>query len=137
MPVFSAQSKKHLATCHPDLQLLFNTVIETHDCTILEGYRDEEAQNKAFAQRKSRLKYPNGKHNKKPSMAVDVISFPVDFNNLRLCIWFGGYVQGVAERLRQEGKISHTIRWGGAWDGVGILNRPGMLQDLVHFEILS
>jgi len=137
MLAFSAQSKKHLATCHPDLQLLFNTVIKTHDCTILEGYRNEEAQNKAYAQGKSKLKYPEGKHNKTPSLAVDVISYPVDFNNLRRCVWFGGYVCGIAEMLYQQGLMKHRLRWGGSWDGIGILNRPGMLDDLVHFELLS
>ena len=49
MPSFGKQSQANLATCHPDLQTLFREVIKYFDCTIIEGFRNEADQNKAFA----------------------------------------------------------------------------------------
>ena len=44
MPKFSEQSKARLATCHPDLQRVFNEVIKHVDCTIIEGVRSINTQ---------------------------------------------------------------------------------------------
>ena len=49
MPKFSKSSLEKLATCHIDLQTLFNEVIKTFDCIVTEGYRNQEDQEKAFA----------------------------------------------------------------------------------------
>ena len=46
MPSFSGRSKEKLASCHPDLQKVFNEVIKHIDCTIIEGHRGEERQNR-------------------------------------------------------------------------------------------
>ncbi len=48
MPMFSTKSKERLATCHPSLILLFEEVVRTTDCTIIEGYRSIDAQKAAF-----------------------------------------------------------------------------------------
>ena len=84
MPKFSQASFSKLATCHIDLQCLFYEVIKYFDCTILEGYRNEVDQDKAFASGHTKLHWPNGKHNRNPSMAVDVTPYPVDFANNKL-----------------------------------------------------
>lgn len=135
MPKFSPESFTKLSTCHIDLQTLFYEVIKNYDCTILEGYRNEADQEAAFSKGNSKLHYPNGNHNHNPSMAVDVSPYPVDFNNSKLAIWFGGYVCGIAQRLKDEGKMTHSIRWGGAWDGMGQLDKAGQLDDADHFEL--
>jgi hypothetical protein len=119
------------------LQSLFYEVIKFYDCTILEGYRDKDAQERAFASGNTTLHYPYGKHNHQPSMAVDVTPYPIDFGNEKLGIWFAGYVLGIAQRLKDEGKISHAIRWGGAWMGLGKLNSTHVLNDIVHFELVE
>ena len=137
MPTFSQESFSKLSTCHSDLQALFYEVIKYYDCTILCGYRDQVDQEKAFAEGNTKLHYPNGNHNHNPSTAVDVISYPIDFNNDKLALWFGGYVLGLAQKLKDEGKMTHSIRWGGMWDGIGKLNTAGMLNDLDHFELLK
>jgi len=135
MPSFSKNSLEHLATCHPDLQTLFNEVIKYFDCTVTEGFRDKAAQDEAYATGHSKVKWPNGKHNHNPSLAADVYPYPIDFNNTKLALWFGGFVQGMAIMLKEQGKITHDIRWGGAWNGLGKLNTSGMLDDTGHFEI--
>ena len=73
MPLFSQTSKARLSTAHPDLQRLFNEVVKHWDCTIVCGHRGKEEQDKAFAEGKSKVKWPNGRHNKLPSLAVDVM----------------------------------------------------------------
>ena len=137
MPKFSQESFSKLSTCHPDLQVLFYEVIKYIDCTILEGYRNQVDQEKAFAKGNTKEHWPNGKHNHQPSSAVDVICDPINFNDDKLGLWFGGYVMGIAQKLKDEGKITHSIRWGGSWDGLGILNTEHMLEDLVHFELID
>jgi peptidoglycan L-alanyl-D-glutamate endopeptidase CwlK len=136
MPRFSNASLSKLATCHIDLQTLFKEVIKTFDCTIVEGHRGEEAQNKAYDEGFSKLRWPHGNHNKNPSQAVDVIPYPINWNDERLHTWFGGYVLGIAQILKSQGKMTHSIRWGGAWNGLGKLNSPSQFNDLVHFELL-
>lgn len=137
MPKFSQESFSKLSTCHADLQTLFYDVIKYFDCTILQGYRNWAEQEKAFAEGDTRLHYPYSKHNTSPSMAVDVIPYPINFHDDKLGLWFGGYVQGIAQKLKEEGKITHSIRWGGSWDGLGKLNTAHMLEDIVHFELVE
>ena len=137
MPKFSQASFSKLVTCHPDLQALFYEVIKYQDCTILEGYRNEVDQEKAFNSGHTTLHWPNSKHNHQPAMAVDVTPYPIDFDNTILAAWFAGYVLATAQKLKDEGKITHGIRWGGSWDGFGKLNRKGMLNDIVHFELVD
>ena len=78
----SARSIERLETCDQRLVAVVNEVVKHFDCTILEGWRSEEDQNEAFRTGKSKLKYPEGKHNKQPSFAVDVAPYPVDWENL-------------------------------------------------------
>ncbi|HHT9109554.1 MAG TPA: M15 family peptidase [Candidatus Brocadiaceae bacterium] len=136
MPVFSSKSKAALSTCHPDLQTIFNHVIRFYDCIVLEGFRNEEDQNKALASGHTKLQWPNGKHNTYPSMAVDAAPFPLDFSNEKQLRVFAGFVLGSSCVMKAHGFIQHDVRWGGAWDGLGRLNKPGMLNDLVHFELV-
>lgn len=137
MPKFSQASFSKLSTCHHDLQVLFFEVIKYFDCTILEGYRNEADQEKAYASGNTKLHFPHGKHNHQPSMAVDAVPYPIKFTDEKLSIWFGGYVMGIAQKLKDEGKMEHSVRWGGSWDGLGDLNGKNMLNDLVHFELVE
>lgn len=135
MPKFSQTSFSKLATCHAELQTLFYEVIKNYDCTIIEGYRNLEDQELAFANGNTKLHYPNGKHNKQPSMAVDATPYPVNFNDNKRLYFFGGYVLGIASRLRDEGKMTYGIRWGGNWDQDQDLGDQ-TFNDLVHFELV-
>lgn len=136
MPRFSRTSLDRLATCHPDLQVLFERVVQHFDCTILEGNRGQAAQDAAFREGKSQLRYPHGKHNGLPSMAVDVAPYPIDWNDLSRFRYFAGYVQGVAEMLRLQGEMEHAVRWGGDWDQDTEL-KDNRFNDLVHFELVE
>lgn len=130
MPKFSNASKARLYTCHDDLQRLFNKVIEEYDCSILEGHRPQELQEEYFRTGKSKVRWPNGKHNSQPSKAVDVAPWPIDWNDTNRFYHFGGYVKGVAQSMGIE------IRWGGDWDGDTDLDDQTFM-DLVHFELVN
>jgi peptidoglycan L-alanyl-D-glutamate endopeptidase CwlK len=136
LPKFSAESFTKLSTCHTDLQVLFYEVIKTFDCEILEGYRNEYDQEKAFNSGNTKLHWPDGKHNHQPSMAVDVSPYPVNWNNHNRFYWFAGYVMGIAQKLREEGKINHFIRYGGDWNSDKIIENESF-KDLVHFELVE
>jgi len=137
---FSDKSLSQLNTCHPDLITLFKEVIKFRDCKILEGYRGKELQDEAYERGTSKLKYPNGKHNGNPSMAVDVTPFlreaplAVSLNDKGRHIYFAGFVMGIADTLYDEKKMTHRVRWGGDWNGDGDIQDG---WDFVHFELIK
>jgi peptidoglycan LD-endopeptidase CwlK len=135
MPKFSEGSIDKLVTCHRDLQTLFMEVIKYFDCTVLEGFRDKDEQNKAFAEGKSKLQWPNGNHNQLPSRAVDVAPFPINWNDRERFYFFAGRVLGIADMLKAQGKMTHSIRYGGDWNSDTQL-KDNKFDDLVHFEIV-
>jgi len=125
---FSERSRQKLDTCHPLLQILFYEVVRHFDCSIIEGHRPMHRQNQLYKEGKSKLPYPNSKHNSHPSHAVDVAPYPIDWDNIRRFYYFGGYVLGWAKAMH------FSIRWGGDWDGDRQIKDQDF-NDLVHFEI--
>ena len=128
MPRFGRTSKTRLAECHPDLQRLFNEVIKTFDCTILCGTRNEEDQNKAFDEGRSKVRFPDGKHNSSPSLAVDVAPWPIDWEDIRRFYLFAGYVRRTAEELGIK------VRGGHDWDGDFNIDDQSF-NDSPHWEL--
>ena len=141
MPKFGKTSTARLATCHPDLQLIFNEVGKTVDCSIFCGYRTKEAQEAAFDKGLSQIHFPNSKHNRFPSMAVDAGPY---FPELKNTDWadamafasFHGYVKRVTDELLKVKAITHSIRWGGDWDSDGRTSDE-TFRDLPHFELVK
>jgi len=152
MATFGATSAQRLLTCHKDLQSLFNSVIEDYDCQILYGYRSPAEQLEAY---KKGREFVNGKwviknkfeivtycdginkksnHNESPSLAVDVMPYPVDWKDKYSVAYFAGKVMERYRALKAEGKITSEIRWGGDWNGN---NRTldERLIDFPHFEV--
>ena len=128
MAKFGSKSRARLATCHEDLQKVFNEVIKTVDCSILEGHRDERTQDKYYKEGKSKVRYPMGRHNSKPSRAVDAVPYPIDWKDRERFHLFGGFVLGVANRM------GITLRWGGDWNGNFRVD-DNNFDDLPHFEL--
>ena len=132
MPSFSQRSKGRLATCVTPLQKVFEEVIKHWDCTILQGVRSKEEQNEYFRTGRSKVQWPNSKHNVlnpgDPSRAVDVAPYPIDWNDLKRFYYFAGFVKGIA--LSQGLKL----RWGGDWDSDTDIKDQNF-NDLPHFEI--
>jgi peptidoglycan L-alanyl-D-glutamate endopeptidase CwlK len=138
MPKFSQTSKNRLLTVHPDLRVLFGHVIQGCDCTIVCGHRDKEDQDRAYAEGKSKLKYPNSKHNKVPSEAVDAAPYEktgIDWSKSQM-LFFAGYVKGIADQLYQSGVISHRIRLGADWNENNDIDDETFI-DACHFELIT
>ena len=134
MPKYSKTSKNKLSTCHPDLQMLFNEVIKYRDCTIIVGYRDEYNQDKCYNEEKSKVEWPNSKHNKLPSEAVDVAPYfstspHIRWHDIETFYHFAGFVLGIAEMMGIK------IRWGGNWDSDDEIDDQ-TFNDLPHFEVI-
>jgi hypothetical protein len=130
MPTFSKSSLDKLKTCDPKLQKLFNEVIKYFDCVIICGYRGKEEQNDAYNRGKSKVQFPNSKHNSLPSKAIDVAPFidgKISWDS-RQCSYFGGLVKGISIMLGID------IIWGGNWSNNNNLN-SNKFNDLVHFQL--
>jgi len=128
MPRYSSTSKKRLSTCDQRLQDVFNEVIKHVDCSILEGHRSKERQNKLYDEKRTKVKYPNGRHNSSPSKAVDVTPYPVDWEDRERQTLFAGFVLGIARGM------GHKLRWGGDWDQVFQV-MDNRFDDFPHFEV--
>lgn len=113
---YSKRSLKNLSECHPLLIALFMEVIKHVDCTIIDGYRTKKEQNDAFNKGYSKLKYPKSKHNKKPSLAADVMPYPIDWDDAMGAEHFAGIVKGIAFAM------GIPITWGGDWRS--FIDRP-------------
>ncbi len=121
MAKFSDHSAEKLAQCHEDLQELFNALIVETDCTIVTGYRNQTDQDKAFADGLSHVKYPNGKHNSKPSFAVDACPSPYNWDTNTPPI------EDFAKAVKKKAdELGICISWGGDWAG---------WKDTDHFEL--
>ena len=128
MARFGRRSKERLVTCEKDLQMLFNEVIKYVDCSVLEGHRNGERQNKLYEEGKTKVRYPNGRHNSSPSRAVDVTPYPVDWKDRERQTLFAGFVLGVANQ------IGINLRWGGDWDQ-DFEVQDNKFDDFPHFEL--
>ena len=130
MPKFGSRSRGRLSSCNPKLRRVFNEVVKEFDCSVLCGHRGEDEQNKAFKEGKSKVKYPNGRHNAKPSNAVDVAPYPIDWSDRERFTLFAGYVLGIARSMGIK------LRWGGDWDG-DFEVKDNNFDDLPHFELIE
>ena len=128
MPYFSKRSKSRLSSCDERLQEVFNEVIKHVDCSILEGHRSKERQNKLYDEGRTKVKYPNGRHNSSPSKAVDVTPYPVDWEDRERQTLFAGFVIGIGRSM------GYNLRWGGDWD-MDFQVMDNRFDDFPHFEI--
>jgi peptidoglycan L-alanyl-D-glutamate endopeptidase CwlK len=142
MPSFGTTSTNRLSTCHKDLQTIFNEVIKSYDCIILEGHRSVERQQQLYKEGKSKIDgiTKKGNHNYSPSLAADVAPYftndpHVRWNDTTSFYLFAGYVLGVSDILYKNDVISHTLRWGGDWDSDKDIHDQ-TFNDLVHFELV-
>lgn len=146
MPKFGIESLSHLAECHPDLQRLFEKVVEGWDCKIIDGARTLQEQEKNVAKGVSKtmdskhLPQADGK-----SHAVDAMPYPLPSwrlldksldaikrvdPTLQICrsYAFVGFVAGVAHAMGIQ------IRQGVDWDSDRDFGDHSFI-DLPHTEV--
>lgn len=131
MPRFGSKSKERLATCHPDIQKVLNEAIKYVDFTIIEGIRTKETQEEYVRTGKS--KTMNSKHLDQGdgySRAVDIIAYPIQWDNWKRNYLFAGYIKGFAQSMGVK------LRCGADWDG-DFDPTDQSFHDLPHFELLD
>lgn len=143
MPSFGKASRAHRATCDPRLQRVLDRVIRTFDCSVIWGHRGRAAQEEAFAGGFSTKHWPNSKHNRLPSPAMDVTPYPTDWNDRERFTLLAGFILATADQIaREDAQLSGlsaptwTLRWGGDWDRDTDL-ADNKWDDLAHYEIVE
>lgn len=120
MPMFSNRSLQEMETLHPDLQRVLVEAIKYKDFTVLQGHREKADQDAAYSRGLSKLKWPHSRHNSKPSRAVDIAPYPVDWKDNEAFAELAGVIKTVAAQLGIK------VRWGGNW---------ASFRDRPHFEL--
>ncbi len=120
MPRFGPASKRNLAGAHPLLQKLFNAVILDTDCTVLDAQRNRADQEKAFALGHSRAHFGQSAHNWSPAVAVDVVPYPLNWEDTKA---FQALAKIVLEKAKE---LDIPIVWGGSWTSI---------KDMPHYEL--
>lgn len=134
---FSKRSKDNLATASINLQRLFNEVIKEIDCTVICGHRSPEEQFELFKKGRENKNFKwvvvdkskivtnidgrakKSNHNYLPSRAVDVVPYPLDWNDIAAFKKLGEVVK------RKAKELGIKISWGGDWQ---------TLKDYPHHE---
>ena len=128
MPSFGRASQYQLDTCHSDLQKVLNEAIKHVNFSVTCGFRNQSDQDKAFADGNSKLKWPNGEHNKLPSRAVDVAPYPCDRNDAEAFTLLSGIIYGVACVM------GINVRLGSDWD-MDLNIKEHSFKDRPHVEL--
>ena len=158
MPSYGNTSNNKLYTAEQDLITVFTEVIKVFDNTIVYGHRDRALQFELFKKgrtlnengwvitdRKKVVTYKDGydkmsAHNYIPSRAIDAVPYYKDkphirWNETHTICYFAGHVMATALKLKEQGKITHDIRWLG--DGnMNKIVEDETFMDLYHYEII-
>lgn len=135
----SKSSKEKLETC--DKRLIFIVLsaikISKIDFGVSCGHRSIEEQQRLFKEDKNKSRVDGiktkGKHNFSPSKAVDLFAY-VD-GAISYEIADLSYIAGIIDAVANQ--LGYKVRWGGNWDGDGIIIKDQNFNDLPHFEIVD
>ena len=146
MPKWSKESSDKLHTCDTRLIKLFDKVIESIDCKIIYGHRSSSLQFELYKQGRENI---NGKwivvdkkrivtncdgintksmHNYYPSLAIDVIPYPVDWEDMNRFYHYIGFVRGIATMMKIN--ITSGIDWNSNFD-----LKDQNFFDYPHFQV--
>lgn len=109
MPAFGASSARRLSTCHVDIQMVMEPVVKVYDCSVIWGYRGEARQNRAFEDGHSMKKWPDSRHNTNPSLAIDIVPYPIDWTSIDRFKELAWVIKG---SMSAQGI---PLEWGGEW----------------------
>jgi len=137
---YGRRSTENLATCHKDLQDIFNEAIKYIDIAIVEGHRPQPLQNKYFLEKKTKINWlpgqpPPGMHNQMPSLAVDFV--PCDEKGVQQWdrkfkekfLTMAYFIKGIA-----MAKFGIELRLGCDWNG-NFMFSDETFEDWPHVEL--
>jgi peptidoglycan L-alanyl-D-glutamate endopeptidase CwlK len=125
-------SKRRLKECHEDIQQIIEYVEKEYfpGLKVITGQRTKDEQERLFQMGRSKVRYPNSKHNSNPSRAIDVAFVPIDWENRDQWHYLGATIVAVAKE-----KFGVELRWGGDWDQDHEV-ADNVFDDLLHFELV-
>lgn len=132
---FSSRSKHHLRTVHPDLQRVLRRALGygVIDFAVVDGHRGRERQDEYHRTGRSKVRWPDGKHNEFPSKAADLMPWVEGIDMYEAGnegYWYvlAGLVMAAAAA---EGI---NLRGGYDWDRDSNMHDQSF-NDLGHFEL--
>ena len=125
----SKASQERLDQCCDDLKSIVKELLHYMDVSVLEGERTKSDQEKYYKKGTSNAKFGQSPHNYHPSLAVDIIPYPVPKtsngewdNNSEIWDDMSMLVKEISKELGID------ITWGG--DFKSLVDKP-------HFEIAN
>ncbi len=126
MANFNHRSMGNLSQCHPKLVKIAYRVIERYDHSIITGHRGDAEQTKKFVEGYSMVEWPNSRHNKQPSAALDAIPYPKGYGASDR-----EFVELAAHYMKAAKEEGVELIWGGFF-----LDKNGKLFfDAGHFHL--
>lgn len=131
MAHYGSTSQARLDTCNANIQLVMQRAIgklpwtdpvssiTINDATIIEGHRNKERQDYAFETHKSEKQWPDSRHNRLPSDAVDAAVYHPARPHIH---WSDKDEMEAFSRLVLECAAEENVdmTWGGDWDDDGV-----------------
>lgn len=114
MPSFGPTSQAQLFTIDPRLQRVLLKAITYVDFSIVEGYRNKDAQERAYNAGATHLHYPYGNHNAVPSRAADIMPYPIDWSDKTTAIARVAFLMGIVRVCAVEQGVK--VRFGFDWN---------------------
>jgi hypothetical protein len=111
MGTLGKKSLQRLAECDVKLRDIIFELAKQMEIVVLCGYRGEKEQNEAFAKGTSKLKFPKSKHNQKPSRAVDVAPYPIDWNDLKRFQEMCNKIESIATKLEIKIRLGRDFKF--------------------------
>ena len=136
---YGSTSEKRKSTCDPRLRLILDVALSMGlvDISIIEGERSMLDQNRSFDEGKSKVQWPNSKHNvvrpNMQSLAFDAgpyINGKISYDHKHCC-----FLAGILIAVGKTFGIK--IRWGGCWSGNPEDIGNQRFEDLLHYEIVD
>ena len=139
---FSEKSNKAIDSAHPDFRIWCDELIKFIDCSAIQGYRTESQHLQYLKNGTTTIKYKNSKHSKIPSIALDLVPYQkraiwgeTEIERLDM-VFFAGFAKSIAIRLKNEGKMQHSVKWGGDWNGNNTISDTKTI-DFPHWELIA
>ena len=130
---FGEKSKRELATCCAEINVVANEAIKIFDFAVTEGRRSKAQQNRMYDIGKSHLRWPHSAHNVEVeddlSDAFDFVPHPVDWNDREQFTLYAGVFVGIAHAK------GIRLLWGGDWDNDFDV-KDNSFDDLVHLQVI-
>ena len=114
-------SRERLEQLDVRLVHMCNKLADIYDMTILCAHRGEHAQNQAYAEGHSQLKWSSSKHNSLPARAVDLSRYPVDWEDR------DSFHMMLGSALAISHEAGYIIKLGKYFNN---------LEDLPHIEVM-